>query len=323
MYYCFVQEDILHLYDNDPLSLQIKYAKKLGVFSCCHLSRGIIVDQADSNIDLAHELVVLRATCDTMLRAIELLNFHRAKLIETDDDIFAIEHWDKLLLTKRPILATSFESVLNASFTSQIYDFLIATPRLFIKSRKKGFTVQVPSRKVLDRDMEIIDFFRKRYTNEFDELLISEALEIKADSLGTKETRHFVFNGMIANSSRMVHSVKHTVPRTLLTSAVSFIKSIAEREGFPQNYVLDVGEFKKGNETFIDIIELNPITNSLCYVNNSIFNTVIPEVEKMHEKTGMGAEYCYDAYNHPKRYIWKRYSYSRHQYNNDERFFFS
>ena len=48
-------------------------------------------------------------------------------------------------------------------------------------------------------------------------------------------------------------------------------EEISKIKGFPKNYILDIGEFLKDEKLVPDVVELNPITPAMCYVNNSIF----------------------------------------------------
>ena len=322
MYYCFVEEDLIDLREYDQLIIQAKYAKRLGLYCCCRLWNGTILDQEGQPICLINKCVLLRATCNTMLHASNLLQSHGAKLFEKIDDICAIEHWERLNLARRRIFPIRTKDIFDFSFSPALRSFLLTNPRVFVKSRKKGFCVQLPSQKLLKGDSEIFAFFKEHYTHIFEELLISEALSVKSDSLGLKESRHFVFDGVIRNSSRTIHSVKHFVPPKLFEKAVLIVESISIQNEFPQNYVLDVGEFEKAGESFFDIIELNPITSSLCYVNNSVFDNVHSEALSFHMKTGMGAEYCYDAINYPERYTLRRYARACYSYINTEHYSF-
>ena len=318
MYYCFVEEDLAGLCDEDPLMIQAKYAKRLGLYCCCCLSDETVSDQERQSMDLDSKCVFLRATCDSTMPAVNILLSHGAKLLENLDDIHIIENWDILPLAKRQLFSVRLEDVLRTSFSPEVRSFLSATPILFIKSRKKGFSAELPSKRLLELDFEIISLIKEHLTHPFQELMLSEKLEVKADSLGLKETRHFVFDGILANSSRPLHSVKHAIPRTLLDKAKTLVDVISAIEDFPKNYVIDVGEFMKNGDMFLDIIELNPITNALCYVNNSAFDDVVPEAFAFHRNTGMGAEYCYDAIENPSRYTQRLYSNARYTYKNDD-----
>ena len=151
--------------------------------------------------------------------------------------------------------------------------------------------------------------------------MISELYGIRSDSLGNKESRHFVVDGKIVNSSRQLKSIRHAVPQNLLTHAEEIVKSISQVQGFPKNYVIDICEFERGGRSFVDVVEMNPVTTSLCYVNNSVFFEMVPEVVSIRNKLRMGVEFCFDAITHPERYLQKRHSgvsyayYSETQYD--------
>lgn len=317
MYYCFVEEDLTGLSDADPLMIQVKYAKHLGLFCCCHLTNGTVTDQKTQTINLECKQVFLRATCSTTVGAMELLNRLGADLVETMEDIHAIEHWDSLSLSKRQIFSVQSDSLFAAAYPSQIEEFLVATPQVFIKSREKNFCVQLPSRKLLEGNAEVLAFFREHNLSCNNEFMLSELLEVKSDSLGPKEARFFVLNGMIANASRTIHSIQHNVPRRFLEKGIHLAKSVsAAQSAFPRNYVIDIGEFTKEGEAFLDIVEMNPVTSSLCYVNNSIFTMEDTEIIDIQKRIGMGAEYCYDSIEKPDRYSKSRCSGITYTYYN-------
>ena len=74
---------------------------------------------------------------------------------------------------------------------------------------------------------------------------------------------------------------------------------------FPANYALDLGEFIDSNgNSYIDIVELNPISCSMCYVNNSIYADVV----------------CYDAIANPKNYDMLRISNKSYTYTSDNQY---
>lgn len=75
---------------------------------------------------------------------------------------------------------------------------------------------------------------------------------------------------------------------------------------FPANYALD-----------LDIVELNPISCSMCYVNNSIYADVVPEIGECQRQLMMGAEFCYDAIANPKNYDMLRISNKSYTYTSD------
>lgn len=52
----------------------------------------------------------------------------------------------------------------------------------------------------------------------------------------------------------------------------------------------------------IDIVEVNPISSAMCYVNNSIFEEELEIIHDKHTELGIGYEFCYDALVHQERY---------------------
>lgn len=61
--------------------------------------------------------------------------------------------------------------------------------------------------------------------------------------LGTREIRHIILNNQVVNSSRSLHSLKHTVPKSHKNIAVHMADHIRSLGVFPDNYALDLGEF--------------------------------------------------------------------------------
>lgn len=85
--------------------------------------------------------------------------------------------------------------------------------------------------------------------------------------LGTREIRHIILNNQVVNSSRALHSLKHTVPKSHKNIAIHMVDHIRRLGVFPANYALDLGEFIDSNgNSYIDIVELNPISCSMFYV---------------------------------------------------------
>jgi len=318
MYYCFVESDINSLTGDDSLMLQVKYAKRLGRFYCCRIPEGKVIDGEGQPIDVAYKRILLRATCPIVRAAAELLESLGANLIETVDNIESIEHWERLAVQRREIIGVDLSEVVERSFSPKTREFLKNNEFVFLKSRQKGFSLQTSADKLLSGNKELLAFLEQRIEVAAEGLLLSKRLNVKRDSLGRRESRHFVLGGKIMNSSRAVHSVQHTVPRSHREQAGDFVAEISKCEWFPQNYVIDVGEFETDGTAFTDIIEINPIGSSLCYVNNSIFQDVIPEIVDVSCRMNIGVEYCYDAMDYPERYVCRRTSNASFEYVDTE-----
>ena len=73
-------------------------------------------------------------------------------------------------------------------------------------------------------------------------------------------------------------------------------------------------------ERFERVVEINPLTTSLCYVNNSVFLDELPEI--VGQNSTMGYEYRLDALLAPTRYTADRSSGKRYHYTGEDRFLF-
>lgn len=319
MQYCFVWEEVFDLCESDPLAIQCRYAEAL--HRCCylHLQDGTVTDRDGQRLDLRGRRVLLRATCDGARTAMQSLQECGALLTESPQDMEKIEKWYTLGLAKRQICAITYADLLGGRYSPQLSALLESVPVVFIKTREKGFSAKVAVGRLLEREAEWMRFLQQ-HCKEDTVLLVSEGLQMKADSLGTKESRHFVLDGKESNASRQLSALLHTVPLSLQRAAKEMVAQLASVEGFPKNYVLDMGLFQRGGQVFADVVEINPLTTSLCYVNNSVFLDELPEI--VGQNSTMGYEYRLDALLAPTRYTADRSSGKRYHYTGEDRFLF-
>lgn len=319
MYYCFLNEDIDGL-ENNPLSIQKEYAQRLGVLSIASLTQQDILGPI---IDLANKKVLLRCTYDSLLDGLRLLSERGADLVETESDFEKIECWYKLGLTCRQLREIKFSDLLSDSLETDVAELLQGTDKVFLKSKRKGFSAVVRASRIIQQDPEVISFLESQCGKYGQHMLLARYYPLKADSFGTRETRHVILNNQIANSSRLIHSIKHTVPKSHKVKAQAVVNQILEAGTFPSNYILDLGEFiDEAGNSYLDVVELNPLSCSMCYVNNSIFEVSVPEVDEIRSQLLMGYEYCYDAIKNSKNYALTRVSNKDYSYISEERYLF-
>ncbi len=319
MYYCFLNEDIDGLVNN-PLSIQKEYAQRLGVLAVVSLAHQ---DIFDPTINLANQKVLLRCTYDNLLDGLRLLAAQGADLVETEADIEKIECWYKLGLTYRRLQEVRLSDLLSDSLEADISGILRCTDKVFLKSKRKGFSAIVRASKVMQRDSEVISFLEDQCNRYGQHLLLAKYFPLKTDSFGTRESRHVILDNHLANSSRLLHSIRHTVPKSHIVKALAVVNQIQGAGNFPSNYVLDLGEFIDDEDnSYLDVVELNPLSCSMCYVNNSIFEVSVPEIEEIGTQLLMGYEYCYDAIKNPQNYTQIRVSNKDYSYVSKERYCF-
>lgn len=316
MYYCFLEEDIEQL-TYDPLIIQKEYAMRLGSLYVGSLEQQTIYDASGTKVSIADKRVLLRCTYDNMIAGIRLLSKQGANLVETEHDVERIESWYRLGLTRRSIQEVELSELMSAQNHLGIED------KIFLKSKHKGFSAIIGVVRIARHDAETVAFLEEQSRRYGSRMVLSKYLPIKNDSLGTRETRHIILNNQVVNSSRSLHSLKHTVPKSHKNIAIHMANHIRSLGVFPANYVLDLGEFVDCNgDSYIDIVELNPISCSMCYVNNSIYADVVPEISECQHQLMMGVEFCYDAIANPKNYDTLRISNKNYTYVSDNQYSF-
>lgn len=316
MYYCFIAEDIANL-SNDPLSIQKNYAERLNALCIASLIKQTVLDPSGNPVILKGKKVLLRCTNDNFSYGIQLLLKFGADLVETQDNIRQIENWHKLGITRRKIYELSFPELIE-NFPIE----LISNEAVFVKSKSKGFSAIINPSKLVQQESQVIDFLKIQARKSQQNMLFSRFIPMRADSLGIRETRHVVLNNKIISSSRLLYSLKHTVPKSHRIRAQEIIKQIENLGTFPSNYILDLGEFIGEDEPYLDVIEFNPISCSMCFVNNSIFEIAVPEISKIKGQLQLGLEFCYDAISHPQNYELTRVSNRNYTYLSEERYSF-
>ncbi len=303
---------------DDPLFLQTVYAKECGAWLQLDLQSGKLLN---GETLAPGEDVLLRCTCDNFDAAQSFLDSLGIKTVEAQSQARKIYHWSRLKLTKRQVFELSIADYEANCFSDSLLLFLEQTPQLFLKSLQKGFSVKTTSEKFL-YDNRLKQFVLEKAAGKRSSILLSEFIPIKRDSLGKKETRHVVLDSRVVNSSRMIHTLMHSCLNSHIRKAKE-LAEIIDSCDFPKNYVLDLAEFEKGGSKYIDIVEINPISVSMCYLNNSIFLYAhSPEVERLNKECSMGFEYCYDYRVHPERYRSEHFVGEIFEYTDENRYCF-
>ena len=293
MLYCFIKEleEIVEL--TDEYMIQVNYAKAIDRYISVSIEKHIFFDRMGSIVcPDPNELYFIRTDycyLDATLDLFKELNLH---MIEGIDEREQITNWPLLKLTKRNILEFKLNdySILNELDVSKNY---------FIKSKRKGFSKIVEgsimrnnSLYYLDGDMSFGESF-----------YIAEYVDILKDEIGNREARFWILDGRIRSCSRYLHSVKHTVDYGFVHKAEEIVELVKQEKKFPSNYVLDIAEMKEHNLTYYDVVEFNPISTSLCYVNNSIFNESEAIIDGIYKQHKWGREFCYDFLVNSQNYF--------------------
>ena len=294
-YYCFDLKD-LKTAENNPFVIQAEYAKRSGVCLIIDSERGEITH----DLDFSGKTVFLRCSCSQYKKDIALLQKRNAVVLENEDDICRIEAWYRNGICKRTIREVGLADLEDP------VGLPLATNGnacFFVKSVTKDFSAVVSSERLFSGDEEWLGFVRRHASLSGERFLIADYVPILCDSVGTVEFRHFVMNGSIINSSRCIHSLHHTVSKRRTGFAENIVAEIKQNSLFPLNYVLDTAVFVDQQGNMIDdVVEINPITTAMCYINNSVFLQPIDAVLPTAETVSYGFEYVLDSMLHPQRY---------------------
>lgn len=301
MYYCFLCEDLESSADH-PFLLQKTYAARLNTLGMVHLQRRLVQDAQGLPLDLSGQAVFLRCTYGDLDAAMRFLGACGAILVETEENMRAIENWHRMDLTKRRIWEVRMEDLLAPDrLPKSMVEMICDSERVFLKSKRKGFCATLRATRLLQRHT-LEEMWKTLPGIETSDLLITAYQPVRNDSLGKRETRHVVLHHSLINSSRPLHTLQHTVPPSHMRKAEEMVEKIRSIQGSPPNYVLDLGDFVQADgSVLVDVVELNPVTCAMCYLNNSIFETEVPEIRHL-RGSGMGYEYCWDALLHPHTY---------------------
>ena len=307
MYYCFEWNEIKSIDEKDPLYLQAVFADSMNR-SVYFDSKLKVMREADgtiAEIEPGGRRIFARTSYDLMpeVAHLEKMGF---EVVENTEDIGKITGWNRYCIAKRKIQCITAEDLIRKRFDDEMAALLGSEERVFLKSERKLFSVVCNTESITGSQEGLAEKLKR--LNAEDHILISKAFGIKSDSIGRIEARFFVFDNKIMNCSRYTCTLKHSVPGILRAFAADMADRIS-LTGLPSNYFMDLGIFVNDDgEEFTDIVELNPVTASMCYINNSIFFEGREDVERVRERYGFGYEYANDFLRHSDGYALERFA---------------
>lgn len=322
MIYGFIDEDLKNMDKDNPLYIQAEYAKEIGKFCLISLECGTMKGDCSG---ICEEGLLLRTTCENCEAALQLLENLGIGVMETREDIKKIENWFQIGLTRRKIFKIKLDDITDSSDNGWIEKNFADCSYIFMKSLVKGFSCIMCKDKLRNKEEDMVEFLTGQCALWGKELIVSGFTDIKKDSLGTKETRHMIFHGKVLNSSRQMKSLVHNVPKSHIVKAREMVDLLRTVNGFPENYVLDLGEFiDEDGQVYIDIVEINPVSTSMCYLNNSIFEYTGDEGmrDESLSTCNMGPEFYSHYKKNPEMYHMRRTSNGHYSYTSETQFDF-
>jgi hypothetical protein len=294
MFYCFVKKTINDVPDDEELLIQARYARSINSLIIYDSTREVFLNQFDESICIRNIPVLLRTSYEYYSTTAACIIKNGGILLEAPPEREVIQYWSNYLKPQRWIYLIRNEDLLRCQIEKDLEKKLLSNEYVFLKSSVKGFSKIIKARELLDYKSSFRAVIPRLNKLGINELIISENVKIAIDEYGKLEVRFIVLDNQIISASRFLHSKMHDVDTAFFEAAGIIISNISAKKGFPNNYVLDLAEIVTQNGSYIDVIEFNPISTALCYVNNTIFTCASNVIRSIHAKTGFGYEYCYD-----------------------------
>ena len=302
IFYCFWEETIQDTCFDREYYIQANYAKRIKRLVIYRSRVHKFVDGQGNEICLLGKNILIRTDYAHYEELEKLAMDQGAKLIETSYDRKLIQNWMKWYKTKRYMKMVFAADILAGTLSKDLKTFLNSCDFVFIKSKEKGFSSIVSTEELGNPDSSVAHMIQSMYESGFEELILSEKVNILGDSHGNLEARFYILGGLIINGSRYFHSLSHELPRGFIEKASEIVEELKSKVEFPKNYVLDIAQLYDERESYLDVIEINPISTAMCYVGNSIFAEEDEILLKTRNETGYGWEYCLDSLEYPDLY---------------------
>lgn len=300
--FCFCKEALKNALPDDDQFLQAKYANKIGKLLLYDSVNECFVNNCGIKQDISGTTLFLRTDYRHYREMETSIAEQGAYAIETMEHRRKIQLWMQSYQPNRHIFPVTYEQILYNAFSSDLSLTMNRSTKIFIKSQVKEFSGVVQAKDLTTPFSSISKIISSMSRDGIVDYIISEYIDIAVDTFGKLEVRFFILNGKIKNASRYFHSLSHSIPRKFWITAQRIVDFLSGVKDFPQNYVMDLAEIIYNNKRYIDVVEFNPISTAMCYVQNSIFDEFDADILTLHKATGFGAEYCLDMIEHPSNY---------------------
>ena len=295
--YCFSIDLLKGLLLEDDLYIQASYAASIGRIAIYKPTIDRFFNEKNIPLSVAGKELFIRSDYSHYHELEQAAMKHGAYIIETSQHRKIIQNWIDFYQQKRFIASISSQEILERCIEPVIREHLVNERTLFIKSKIKGFHQIVKAALLLYPNFQMEKIINNLSEYGINEFIISDMINIESDRWGKIEIRFFVIDGSIHNASRYLHSLPHFINDEFYKQADKIVKELSKYKEFPRNFVLDLALIKPKGNHYIDIVEINPISTAMCYINNSIFVNDEPA-----NNIRIGNEFYYDMTFHPENY---------------------
>ena len=245
---------------------EAEYAKELGKYLFYDEDKDAFLDKDGNLVDITGYDIFPRTGIVDAEKLVEALYRHGGfSTFVKIGDYEKTLNWPNYVSTKRHNVIMTGQEILDNG-KKIIEEF--GSDKVFFKTKRKNYSQVLPVERLLEREGA---FYNTLKEHKDDDFIISDVVNIVEDEFGNLEYRAYVTNGGLNNVSRVHDYLVGYVSPEVSEFIEGIIKELKSTD-FPTSFVIDVFECKDENgQSYLDVLECNPIVASGTYLYNSIF----------------------------------------------------
>lgn len=246
--------------------VEAEYAKELGKYLFYDDKKDVFLDKDGNVVDITGYDIFPRTGALDAEKIVEAIYRHGgfSTFVKIGDYEKTLD-WPKYVSTRRHnVIMTGQEILDNGKRIVEEFGL----DKVFFKTKHKNYSQVLSVEKLLEKEGA---FYNALKAHKEDDFIISDVVNIIEDEFGNLEYRAYVTNGGLNNISRVHDYLVGYVSPDVSEFIEGVIKKLKDTD-FPSSFVIDVFEcIDENGESYLDVLECNPIVASGTYLYNSVF----------------------------------------------------